>query len=161
MSEAFANEVIKQYGEVDVTIDHLDGRREEFTVRNAILTTAKNAHANALCNNIGQTYQFYVSNMIFGTNGTLSGAPKVVEASRNGLFGATLVNKSVMSTVNPQTLNQAIFTAVIGFDEGNGNVINEMALVMKNGELYSMVTLGGITKSSTIQITFNWRITYV
>src|SRR6185437_416730 len=114
MSEDCVNEFIKQRGEVEVVIDHRDGRRERFVVKNAILMTAKNAQANALCNNIGQTYQFYIANMIFGTNGPLNGAPKVVSASQNGLFGPTLVSKQVMSTVNPQMLNQTIFTAVIG-----------------------------------------------
>lgn len=161
MSKDCLNECVKIRGDVDVTIDHSDGRQDKFTVQNAILVNAKNSHANALCNDIGQTFQYYISNMIFGTNGTLSGAPKSVDANRTGLFGSTLVNKAVMSTVNPQMLNQAIFTAVIGFDEGNGNIINEMALVMKNGDLYSMVTLGGISKDSTIQITFNWRLTFV
>jgi hypothetical protein len=154
-------EELKQRGDVEVVIDHKDGRRESFWVRNAILNGAKNAHANAVANLIGANFQYYVDQMIFGTNGTLSGAPKVVDASRSGLFGATLVSKSVMSTINPQALNQAIFTAVMGFDEGNGSIINEMALVMKTGDLYSMVTMGGISKSSSIQITFNWRITYV
>lgn len=155
------NEAIRQYGEVEVIIEHKSGFWEKHLFKNAILSNAKNANASAICNDIGQTFQFYVSNMIFGTSGTLGGAPKVVDASRNGLFGPTLVNKQVMSTVNPQILNQAIFTAVIGFDEGNGNIINEMALVMKNDELYSMVTLGGISKDSSIQITFNWRISYL
>jgi serine acetyltransferase len=155
------NDFVKQSGEVEIIVDHKNGKQNRFLVKNAILTNAKNAHANALCNNIGQTFQYYVSNMIFGTNGTLNGAPKVVDGSRNGLFGPTLVNKQVISIVNPQVLNQAIFTAVIGFDEGNSNVINEMALMMKNGELYSMVTLGGISKDSTIQLTINWRITWV
>jgi hypothetical protein len=155
------NEEIQQRGDVEVIIDHKDGSQDTFWVRNAILTSAKNAHAKALTNDIGQTFQYYIDRMIFGTNGTLSGAPKVVEASRTGLFGSTLVSKAVMSTINPQMLNQAIFTAVIGFDEGNGSIINEMALVMKNGSLYSMVTLGGISKNSTIQITFNWRLTFV
>jgi hypothetical protein len=154
-------EVIHQRGDVEVIIDHRSGRQEKIMLKNAILNNAKNANASAICNDIGQTFQFYVSNMIFGTNGTLGGAPKVVDASRNGLFGPTLVNKQVMSTVNPQMLTQAIFTAVIGFDEGNGNIINEMALVMKNDDLYSMVTLGGISKDSSIQITFNWRISYI
>lgn len=154
-------DVIRQYGEVDVTIQNKNGIENTFTIKNAILTNAKNAHANAVCNNIGQTYQYYISNMIFGTNGTLNGSPKVVETSRSGLFGSTLVNKQVMSTINPQMSNQGIFTAVIGFDEGNGSIINEMALMMKNGELYSMVTLGGISKDSTIQIIFNWRISFV
>ena len=161
MLEDHVSDCIKMRGDVDIIIDNIYGNREFFSVKNAILTTAKNPHANALCNEIGQTYQYYISDMIFGTNGTLSGAPKVVEASRTGLFGATLISKSVISTVNSQALNQAIFTAVVGFDEGNGNVINEMALVMKNGDLYSMVTLGGISKDSTIQVTFNWRITWI
>lgn len=161
MSEECLKDAVRQYGEVEITIDHKTGKQESFLVKNAILTNAKNANASALCNDIGQTFQFYISNMIFGTNGTLGGAPKVVEASRNGLFGSTLVNKQVMSTVNPQALNQAIFTAVMGFDEGNGSIINEMALVMKNDELYSMVTLGGISKDSSIQITFNWKISFV
>ena len=161
MSKECLTEHVKIRGDVDVIIDHKSGKRETFTIQNAISTNAKNSHASALCNDIGQTFQYYISNMIFGTNGTLSSAPKSVEASRTGLFGATLVNKAVMSTVNPQSLNQAIFTAVIGFDEGNGNIINEMALMMKNSDLFSMVTLGGISKDSSIQITFNWRITYI
>lgn len=160
MSESIS-EVIQQRGDVDVTLDYTDGKQEKFTIRNAILSTAKQAQANALCNNIGESFEFYISNMIFGTNGTLSGAPKVVDASRNGLFGSTLVSKLVTSTVNPQVLNQAIFTAVIGFDEGNGNIINELALMMKTGDLYSMVTFGGISKDSTIQITFNWRLSFI
>jgi hypothetical protein len=152
------NENIYQRGDVEIIVDHKDGRQESFWARNAILTTAKNAQAKTLTNDIGQVFQYYIDRMIFGTNGTLSGAPKVVEASRTGLFGSTLVSKPVMSTVNPQMLNQAIFTVVMGFDEGNGSIINEMALVMKDGNLYSMVTLGGISKNSTIQITFNWRV---
>lgn len=160
MSEEL-NTSVRQYGEVEIIIDHINGNQKSFTVKNAILTNAKNANASALCNEIGQTFQFYVSNMIFGTNGTLGGAPKVVDAARTGLFGSTLVNKQVMAIVNPQALNQAIFTAVIGFDEGNGSIINEMALVMKNESLYSMVTLGGISKDSSIQITFNWKVSFL
>ena len=155
------SEEIKQRGDIEIIIDHKDGRQESFWVKNAILQNAKNANANAVANAIGANYQYYIDQMIFGTNGTLSGAPKVVNASRNGLFGSTLVSKPVMSTVNPSVLNQAIFTSVMGFDEGNGSVINEMALVMKNGMLYSMATLGGISKSSSIQIVFNWRLTFV
>lgn len=155
------SEEIKQRGDVEIIIDHKNGSRESFWVRNAILQGAKNAHANAVANIIGASYQYYIDQMIFGTNGTLGGAPKVVDASRNGLFGSTLVSKPVMAMVNPSALNQAIFTAVIGFDEGNGNIINEMALVMRNGTLYSMVTMGGISKTSSIQVTLNWRITYV
>lgn len=155
------NEEVKQRGDVEIIIDHKDGKQETFWVKNAILQGAKNASANALANIIGANYQYYIDQMVFGTNGTLGGAPKVVETSRNGLFGTTLVSKSVVSIINPQILSQAIFTTIMGFDEGNGNVINEMALVMKNGTFYSMVTMGGISKNSTMQITFNWRLSFI
>ena len=155
-------ESIQQRGDVEIIIEHDDGSKEVQWRRNCILQTAKKAQANALANNLsGSGYEYYIDSMIFGVNGTLGGAPKVVESSRNGLFGVTILNKSVTSTVNPQLLTQAIFTAVVGKDEANGNVINEMALVMKNGDLYSMVTLGGISKTSSMQIIFNWRISVI
>ncbi len=156
------SENVPQRGDVEIIIDYNDGREREVRwVRNAILQTAKNSHANALVNNFGNTFQYYIDHIIFGTNGTLNGVPKVVDASRNGLFGVTLLNKPVLSIVNPQMLSQAIFTAVIANNEANGNIINEIALVMKSGDLYSMVTLGGISKSASMQITLNWRLSFV
>lgn len=152
------NDCVRSVGEVEIRLRHRGGREDVVLVKNAVVNAARNAQANALCNQIGSSFQFYVDRMIFGTNGTLGGAPKVVEASRNGLFGPTLVSKQVLSAVNPNALNQAMFTAVMGFDEGNGSIINEMGLLMKSGDLYSMATLGGISKDSTVQVIFNWKI---
>lgn len=153
----------KIYGEVEITIDYGDGehKQEKMLCRNAVVDAAKEASVLGLVNQIGTSWQFYVDRMIFGTNGTSSGTPKVVESSRNGLFGTTLLSKAVASTVNPSSSTQAIFTTVVAFSEGNGNTINEMALQMKNGDLYSMVTFTGIAKTSAMQLTFNWRISYI
>lgn len=153
-------ENMEMQGDVEIIIQNRNGEQNILWWKNAILTNAKEAQANALCNNIGQSYQFYIEKMIFGTNGqlTVGGARRTVSVGMNGLFGSTLVSKNVLSTVNPQKRNQAIFTAVIGFEEGNGSIINEMALVMKNGDLFSMVTSGGISKDSSVQFIVNWRI---
>jgi hypothetical protein len=154
-------EYLKPKGTVEIIINYDDGRREIIYGNNAVVRKAKEAHVLGLVNQIGDAWDFYIEKMLFGTNGTLSGVPKVVEDTRNGLFGTTLLSKSVASIVNPSVATQAIFTTVITFAEGNGSTINEMALQMKNGDLYSMITLPGIAKTSAMQITFNWRLSFV
>lgn len=156
------SESIKQEGDIEIIIDYINGKQERRYMKNTILKTAKVANAKGLVNDISTPFDYYIEKMIFGTNGTVGdGTPKFVEDSRNGLFGTTLLSKNIISSLNDQAQNQAIFTAVITFSEGNGNIINEMALKMKNGDLYSMVTHGGITKTSSMQITFNWRLSFV
>lgn len=156
------SENVKPKGEVEIIIDYNDSRpQERYNRNNAVVRKAKEAHVLGLVNQIGESWDFYVDKMLFGTNGTLTGVPKVVEDSRNGLFGTTLLSKSVASLVNPQVATQAIFTTVVTFAEGNGSTINEMALQMKNGDLYSMITMPGIAKTSSMQITFNWRLSFV
>jgi len=154
-------EYLMPQGFVEIIIDYEDGGREVMVGRNAVVRKAKEAHVLGLVNQIGDSWDFYVDKMLFGTNGTLSGVPKVVEDTRNGLFGTTLLSKSVASLVNPQVPTQAIFTTVVTFAEGNGSTLNEMALQMKSGNLYSMITLPGIAKTSAMQITFNWRLSFV
>lgn len=154
-------ECIKAIGIIEIIIEHNDDTKEIQNICNTVLRNAKNAATSALVNQIGTTFQFFVDTMIFGTNGTVGGVPKVIDDSRNGLFGTTLLTKSVAALVNPTVTNQAIFTTVVTFAEGNGNTINELALQMNNGDLYSMATLGGITKTSAMQVTFNWRITHI
>lgn len=153
----------KIYGEVEIIINYEDNTFEQkkMLCKNAVVKTAKEASVLGLVNQIGTSWQFYIDKMIFGINGTSSGTPKVVEDSRNGLFGTTLLSKSVSSTVNSSSSTQAIFTAVIAFSEGNGNTINEMALQMKNGDLYSMVTFTGIAKTSAMQVILNWRLSFI
>lgn len=151
----------KPKGAVEIIIDYDDGRQEVVYRNNAVVRKAKEAHVLGLVNQIGDSWEYYIDKMLFGTNGTLTGVPKVVEDTRNGLFGTTLLSKSVASLVNPSVTTQAIFTTVVTFAEGNGSTLNEMALQMKSGDLYSMITLPGIAKTSAMQITFNWRLSFV
>jgi len=56
---------------------------------------------------------------------------------------------------------QVIFTSVILFSEGVGLTLNEMALQMANGDLFSMTTFPDLNKTSDMQITFNWRLNFI
>jgi hypothetical protein len=151
------------YGEVEMLIEYSDGRASEKTTRqcrlNTILTGGKEAVVKSLAGDIGQTFSGYVCKMLFGTNGTVGGVPRFVDAGRNGLFGPTLISKNVTATLNPDTPNTVIFTAILTYSDAVGSTLNEMALQLANGDLYSMLTFGDITKSGTAQITYNWSQT--
>lgn len=155
------NNCVKPVGVVEMIIDYANGDRKEMTYNNAILTTGKSALAEALAGDIGSSYNLYVCKMLFGTSGTISGVPKFVDASRNGLFGATLISKNVTTIINPAAPTQVIFTSILTYSDAIGSSINEMALQLANNDLYSMVTFGEVTKTGSMQITYNWRITFV
>lgn len=154
-------EQIEPRGDVEAIIDYLDGRREYISFRNTILRKGREALAASLANEIGDSYNYYINRMLFGDGGTSGGVPKFVNTERNGLFGTTRANKAVISSVDPEVRSQVIFTSVVSFTEANGHALNEMALQMNNGDLYSMVTFPDLNKTEQMQITWNWRLSFV
>lgn len=154
-------EPVKVSGYVTVNIEYSDGRKEKREFKNTILRKGREALAKSLANELGDTYQFYVNRMLFGDGGTSGGSVKYVDTVRNGLFGITRASKSVIAQVDPNIPSQVVFTAVLGFSDANGYAINEMALQMSNGDLYSMATFLDLNKTDQMQITWNWRISYV
>jgi hypothetical protein len=155
------NDRQKVRGSIQILIDHVDGRHEELWAPNAVLNLGRQALAAGLANEIGTNFDFFIARMLFGDGGAIDGEPQVVDAGRTGLFGATRVNKGVVSQVNAQNLSQAIFTSVVTYQEGNGFALNEMALQMNTGDLFSMATFPDLNKTEQMQITFNWYSTFV
>jgi hypothetical protein len=154
-------ESVKPQGEVEICIEYKDGSKEATTVKNTVLTTGRLALADGLANQIGSSFDFYVTRMIFGDAGTTGGVKKVVNAGRNGLFGVTQVSKPALANSDTSVTAQVIFTSVILFSEGVGLTLNEMALQMANGDLFSMTTFPDLNKTSDMQITFNWRLNFI
>jgi hypothetical protein len=154
-------ESIKPLGEVERIIEYLDGSKEIVTFKNTILKNGRNTLARCLAHDFGAEYLFYVNAIIWGNNGTTGGAPKLVATERTGLFGPQVYSRPVISTVDN---TQVIFTSVIPFNPdglASPTVLNEMALVLANGDLYSMVTFPDLTKTSSMQITWSWRLMFV
>lgn len=153
---------IKPLGFVQRIIEYKNGKKDIIEFPNTVLTTGRQALAATLTNYPANENNFYITTMLFGGNGTDDdGTTKVVYTSRTGLFGATLAAKSVVATIDPSVATQAIFTAVITYSECNGETLNEMALKMANDNLYSMVTFPDLSKTSNMQITWNWRLSFV
>ena len=155
------NSIIKSDGIVYVTIEWKDGKLTKFSVPNRVLRTGRIAIANSLANNFGSSYGYFINAMSFGSGGTLGGESRYVDDTREGLFGPTVITKPVISSINPDVPYQGIFTSVLTYEDAVGDIINEMALRMYNGEYFSMATYGDITKTSQMQITWNWTLTHI
>lgn len=155
------NGYLKPIGQLERIIEYKDGSREVQEFQNAVLDGGRAALAATLANLVGDTNEFYVARMLFGDGGTTAGVKKLVNTGRNGLFGVTRLTKPVTALIDDLQPTQAIFTSVITFEEINSTTINEMALEMANGDLYSMITFPDLNKTSEMQITWNWRLNFV
>jgi len=155
------SEQIRCKGDIEIIKEWKDGRKEITEVSNTVLLTGRRAMTKALANAIGDSFQFFITKMDFGDEGTTgSGVKKFVNAGREGLFGVVRVSKPVLANIDNSLPTQAIFTSVLTFDEAN-ITLNEMALRMANGELYSMTTFPDLNKTTDMQITFNWRLNFI
>jgi len=148
-------------GDVEVVIDYKDGSRETCEMKNTVLRKGKSALASSLANQVNDPYDFYIESMTFGSNGASGATPKYVEDTRTGLFGTTLLTKNVISSIDTDAPTEVILTSVVAYDEAVGYALNEMALKMKSGYLYSMITFPDLNKTSQMQLTINWKISFL
>lgn len=155
------NESFTCKGTVQVLINYKDGTEKEINFNNTILRSGRSAVAAALANRVGDDFDYFVSKMIFGDGGTVGGVPKQVNDDRTGLFGSARVVRPVISNIDSNNPTQVVFTAVIPYDEGNGYELSEMALQLNSGDFYSMATFAGISKTSSMQITWSWRLSFI
>lgn len=152
---------IKPVGSIKRIIEYKSGSIEEMEFNNSVLDKGRAALAATMANLVGDVNEFYIARMIFGDGGTTAGVKKFVNSGRNGLFGVTRLSKPVTAFVNDLDPTQVIFSSVITYDELNDTPINEMALQMKNNDLYSMSTFPDLNKTSEMQVSFLWRLNYV
>lgn len=160
ISGSLYNSELRSHGYIDVDVED-SGIIYDFRIYNRILRSGRINLAKALSNNFGESFEYFIAGISFGSGGTSAGSPRYVDDTRNGLFGPTVISKPVIASINPELPTQVTFTSVITFDEAVGSVINEMALKMRNGDYFSMATFGDITKSSSMQLTWNWRISFI
>lgn len=148
-------------GHVFFDIVFKDGHCEKIDFPNTVLTNGKRVAPLVLANQIGDRFDYYITKMLFGDGGTDSGTKKYVAAGRNGLFGTTRLAKPVVATIDNLLPSQVNFTAVVKFEDAVGVTLNEMALQMSNGDLYSMTTFSDLTKTDEMQLTITWSVYYL
>lgn len=148
-------------GTIERITRYRDGREDIYEHTNTVLKMGRRAMALCLSNQIGDSFNLYITRMLFGDGGTQNGVKKYVDSERNGLFGVTRVAKPVIASMDATIPTQVIFTSTIKFDEAVGMILNEMALQLSTGDLYSMTTFPDLNKTEEQQITFNWKLGFL
>lgn len=169
---------IETKGHVEYLVEYKNGKSYKVSFPNVVLITGRQALAQVLTNTLGtcpstntssSTGQLvpalYINEMLFGSNGTDTGLPNgtplIVSPTRTALFGPATAIKPVNSYVSQSVATQANFTATLLYADAVSQYINEMALSLTNGNLYSMVTFPAIWKTDNMQITFNWSLNFI
>ncbi len=155
------NDKIAPKGSIEMIVQERIGDKKVTYFHNTVLRKGREALASSLANEVGSSYDFYIARMIFGDGGTSMSVPKFVNTERNGLFGITRAIKPVTSTIDSNLPTQVVFTSILDYDDAVGYTLNEMALQMNSGNLYSLSTFADFNKTSNQQITFNWRLSFV
>lgn len=156
-------DITKPLGDIIATVEYKNNSKptEIYRFPNTVLDKGKESLAGSLINQNAHKI-IYISNMLFGDGGMDAQEKKrVVTPDRNSLYGVTRAKKPVVAQIDPLVKTQAIFTAVITFEEANGYSLNEMALQMNNEDLFSMTTFPNLGKTDQMQITWNWRLSFV
>lgn len=152
---------IKSNGKIFLTMLNKDGTASQMAVRNKVVLSGRSALAAIVANQFEGVFSFYIARVLFGDNGTVGGVPRFVEDTQTGLFGPVILSKPVIATIDPLATSQVTFTTTVAFGELVGFAINEMALEMANGQIFSMATFGDVNKTSTTQLIYNWRISWI
>ena len=133
--------------------------RREF--HNTVLTIGKQMLAKTIANDIGAT-PIFVENMLFGQGGEDESVPKSVDTGRTSLFNFISGTRiTAASAWNSEFPTRATFSATLDASTANGSTINEAALELSNNDLLSMITFGGLSKTSSLAFTLNWTVIFV
>lgn len=150
-------EVVQAKGYIKRKIKYKD--RVEYTeFNNKVLNSGKELLAASLLEGVDRPY---VTHIVFGDGGTDKGVPKEVQPSQEGLNGVVRIKKEVVAQINPEMPTQAIFSVVVGQEDGNGFTLNEMGLELSNGKLYSLATFANLDKKDDMEIEWSWYCYYV
>jgi hypothetical protein len=158
---AFLETLFKPKGDVEVIIDYKDGVRDFRYFPNTVLNNGKGVLCKTLAGDIGTSFTYYVCKMVFGDNGTIGEVPRFVDAARDGLFGPAVIAKSVIANIDPLAPTQVIFTSILTYEDAVGATLNEMGLQLADESYFSVATFGDITKTDLMQITWNWKLSFV
>lgn len=156
-------EKIKSKGFVEILVEDIEKKQiiSKIKLKNTILNSGKSILSRMISNNTSSSL-IYINSMDFGEGGESEGVPKVVTPDRTSLFTpiSGVIGVSAIGDWNSSSEKQAVFSSTITTSQAVGRTINEAALKMSNGELFSMITFGGLSKTSSLQFTLNWTIIF-
>ena len=147
-------------GYIDIIVENMEsGKIIHRERQNTVLLTGRSALARGLANEFTGTFEFYVNSMVFGTSGEDANVPRKVDPGRESLYSSSeAAEVSVTKDWSADYPDRSTFTGKLLTTHAVGLTLNEAALKLANGDLFSMVTFGGLSKTNQLQFTLNWTI---
>jgi hypothetical protein len=153
-------ELIQAKGYIQAKIKYKDSRIQILKFKNNVLDSGKSFLAACLLEK--HVSPLYVKSMLFADGGTVNGVVKEVITSSTTVSGTTRLKKDVIAQIDPELPTQAIFSAVIGYEEGNDFKLSEMALLLSDGEtIFSLSNFADLTKTNQMEIAWSWFVYFV
>lgn len=152
------NEVVRPQGYITATLRYKH-KTEILKFKNKVLDSGKKFLADSLLEK--PVKPFYIASMLFGDGGTEKEKPKEVLPTMTSLSGTARVKKDVIAQIDPEFPTQAVFTAVVEESEGNNFTLNEMALVLNDGTLFSLSTFPDLNKTDQFEIAWMWVVSFI
>lgn len=140
-------------------IRYLDGSVESFEFPNTVLNSAKARMADFLINE--NPKPIHITNILFGDGGFEGDQRKEVNPTQTSLFGIVRASKKVVRQVDPEIPTQLIFSVTLEHEDANGHTLNEMALQMNDGELFSISTIQNLTKTDQMALDWLWVVNFI
>lgn len=169
---SFSEAALRPIGLVDITVrEAASGRVLDKQRRsNNVLNVGRMALLQGLANTAVQP-RVYFDRCIVGGGGSYqpepggSYIPYDVSRARTGLFGGTALDEvAIVTTCNTDSSGSpyAIVSAVLGSQsQANDQYVNEVALKLKSGDLYALVTWAGLNKTSSIEVVLDWFVYFL
>lgn len=151
-------ENIKAIGPIHLIIEEDGKNKKELFFTNRVLRSGHTTLCKYLINE--QEDKPYISEIIFGDGGAEGRTPKKIHPDRKTLFGITKLNKEIVAQIDPEDLSTLVIAVVVEKNEANDCMINEIALKMSNGDLFSMATFSGFEKTEKMRLTWIWRVLF-
>jgi hypothetical protein len=132
---------------------------------NLVVNGGKNIMSRLIAGHNNGSGQKYIKFMSFGSGGHQISDPLVPLvpdyldeelASEYESIG----KKGVSYAFPSDESNSVIFTCLLNISEGNGLPFSEVGLWNEDGTMFARKTFGLITKTDTISLEFNWKITF-
>lgn len=147
-------------GTLKVELVYPDKRETWFEEENLIVLAGKNQLLSPLY--ISGLTSDPISALRAGNGGTVDPQglfPKQVDGTMTHLFSEII---TVATTYTFDVTKPSVtFLADITESQCNGSLINEAALYTTSGNMFNIKTFGGIPKTSSFSIHFEWTITVI
>lgn len=153
-------DLINAKGQIElIATNVITGEKTVVYSNNTVLNGGKVLLAKSLAGP-SSPYSYNITQMAFGSGGQNDSVPRPVDASRTTLF-----NQIGVITANSPSDVQSTRVSFTGSLEttslnDENRKINEAGLVTASGDLFSMVTFAGLTKTADLSFTLTWTIIF-